>query len=125
MSTAKVVETEQSFMGVSASFPGGGAGGPQMDDQAKGQYDYSKAFGPMIAGASKEETKLSGEDMKKRERAKRANKIYKQACDQAGLQSCFFNNFVHWSDYVGGKISEDKFREETASIARQMAESEN
>jgi hypothetical protein len=120
------MEMEQKSMAASTSFPGGGVGsGPQLDDQAKGQVDYAKTFGPMIAGGPKEETKLSGEDVKKRERAKRANKIYRQVCNQAGLETCFFNNFGSWSDYVGGKINEEEFREKTASVAQLMAQNEN
>jgi len=122
----KAADVRLNDIGASNPFGSGGPAGPQLDEQAKAQFEnVSRAFNPFVA-VVKEEAKPSQEEEERKERAKRANKIYRQVCSEAGLNSCFFNNFVNWSDYVGGKISEAEFREMALSQARKMADdSEN
>jgi hypothetical protein len=47
----------------------------------------------------------------KAQRAKIANKIYRNACTKSGLNNCFFKNFETWSEYVNGMMDEDAFIE--------------
>jgi hypothetical protein len=53
---------------------------------------------------------VSHEDQKTH-RIRIANKIYRNACTQSGLNHCFFKNFAAWSDYVNGMMDEDAFVE--------------
>jgi hypothetical protein len=85
---------------------------------------YAKNFGKYLA-TEKEEPKFSCEEKKKRDRARRANKIYRQVCSDTGLKKCFFSNFGIWSDFVTGKMSEAEFMERTETTAKAMVLEEN
>jgi hypothetical protein len=62
---------------------------------------------------------LSRETIAK-DRARLANRIYRRVCEEAGMELCFFNDFIPWSDYVKGAINEselyEKAREEIMKI---------
>jgi hypothetical protein len=104
----------------SSGYGGGEVGQSQFDDQAKNALEnYSKNFGDFNV-ANQEESKVNGEDSDKKERARRANKIYRKVCQSAGQTSCFFNNFGTWSDFVSGKMSESEFHDHAETAMRQM-----
>ena len=45
------------------------------------------------------------------EKARIANKIYRQACVDSGQSLCFFKNFATWQQFVHGEIVESEFYE--------------
>ena len=69
--------------------------------------EFAKSFGKYLV-IEKEDPTPSDNDGKK-ERVKRANRIYRKLCDATGLTFCFLNGFGAWSDFVDGKISEVEF----------------
>jgi hypothetical protein len=73
--------------------------------------EFAKRFGKFLVIEKEDPTR--SDDTEKKERVKRANRIYRRLCEAAGLTFCFFNNFATWSDYVEGKISESEFLEES------------
>lgn len=85
---------------------------------------YANSFGKYLS-TGKGEPKFSREEKEKRDRARRANKIYRQVCNDTGLKECFFSNFSIWSDFVTGNMSEAEFVEQTETTARAMALEEN
>lgn len=66
------------------------------------------------------ETKLSPEEQEKRNRAKRASRIYRKICSDAGLSECFFTDFSTWSEFVEGKMNEGEFSRIAESVAKEM-----
>ena len=101
------------------------AGGPPLSDQTpEGLSNFAGGIGNMTS-ATGEERKLSDAEVAERNRARRANKIYRQVCSEKGLELCFFHNFSVWSDYVNGKMSDSEFYERSESAAREMAENVN
>ncbi|MEN6440820.1 MAG: hypothetical protein ABFD97_19790 [Syntrophobacter sp.] len=103
--------------------PGFGQG--SFDEQARiGLEQYSQSFSKLIA--SKVEGKeYSEQEKQRRDRAKKANKIYKGVCEDIGLKACFFSNFGDWTEYVDGKMSDSEFRMNAELKARQMAAENN
>jgi hypothetical protein len=96
---------------------------PSPEDASRGFEQYSQIFGKYIS--AKDEKHFSTEEKGKRDRAKRANRIYKQVCEETGLKACFFSNFGEWSEYIDGRMSDDEFQSHAVSLARQMAAAEN
>lgn len=105
-----------------APFPEGPAGAPQMDDQARGELQNLSGGIGNIVPESGGAHKPSEEETAERDRARRANKIYRQVCNDRRMTPCFFNNFRTWSDYVKGKISDTEFYEQSENAAQKMAE---
>jgi hypothetical protein len=94
-----------------------------LDDARKGFEQYSQTFGKYING--KDGKQFSEEEKQKRDRAKKANRIYKQVCEDIGLKACFFSNFGEWSEYVDGRMSESEFQSHAVSRAQQMIADDN
>ena len=106
---------------LSPPYEGGEIARGQLDEQTrKGLEQYSRSM-EAFSATDKEDKKFSDEERARRDRAKKANKIYRQACSDAGLESCFFDNFGVWSDYVAGRLSDDEFHLQAELRARQMA----
>jgi hypothetical protein len=80
--------------------------------------EFAKSFGKYLV--IEKEDPSPPEDAEKRERVKRANKIYRTLCDTTGLTFCFFKNFAAWSDYTEGKISEIDFLEKAKMEVEKM-----
>jgi hypothetical protein len=79
-----------------------------LADKARLELDeFAKNFGKYLV--IEKEDPSPPEDEERKERVKRANKIYRTLCDAGGLTFCFFMNFSAWSDYVQGKMSEMDF----------------
>lgn len=111
------------------SLPGGGfqpldfgMGLPFGGNQPPG--DFEGLTQPMqgFPSSGPTESKISPEEKEKRDRAKRASRIYRRICTEAGLSSCFFSDFNTWSEFVEGKMSEGEFSQRAESIVREMAE---
>ncbi len=105
-------------------FPvGAGAGQGSLNEQAWSVdfNQYSKTFGKYLSGKD-DHKEFSEDEQQRKDRAKRANRIYKQVCEDVGLKACFFSNFGDWSEYVDGRMSDAEFQTIAASRARQMME---
>ena len=72
--------------------------------------EFAKSFGKFLVIEKEDPT--HSDDTERKERAKRANKIYRRLCEAAGLKLCFFSSFSTWSDFVEGKITESEFLEQ-------------
>ena len=82
-----------------------------LTDKAQTELaEFEKSFGKYLV--IEKEDPSSPDDAEKKERIKRANRIYRTLCDATGLTFCFFNNFAAWSDFVQGKVSEKEFLEQ-------------
>lgn len=93
----------------------------QLSDQAKSDMqELAKSFGKFFFVDKNEERRRLDEEKEKRERAKQANRIYRKACQDAGLEVSFFQDFVSWSDYVEGKIDEEEFYDRVRAEVRQV-----
>ncbi len=99
----------------------GPMGESPFDEQARRGFEqYSQPFGSPRAGRDDEGKEFSKQEKERRDRAKKANKIYRRVCEDVGLKACFFSNFGDWAEYVEGKISDTQFRMNTEERARQM-----
>ena len=107
-------------------FAGGDMGQNPMDEQARRSFEqqYSQTFGKHLLDKDGGE-KFSEEERLRRERAKKANRIYKTVCEDLNMNACFFNNFGEWSDYVGGKMSDAEFYSHATARAQQMKADQN
>lgn len=98
--------------------------GPYDEQAGMGLEHYSQTFSKLLV--TKDEGKeFSEQEKQKRDRAKKANKIYKNVCADIGLKACFFNNFGDWAEYVDGKMSDAEFRMNAEVKARQMMAENN
>ena len=66
------------------------------------------------------EKKFSKDEKLVRERARKANRIYKQVCEDLQLDACFFSNFGEWREYVEGRMSDDEFHGRAITLAQKM-----
>jgi hypothetical protein len=90
-----------------------------LEDKAEVELaEFAKRFGKFLVIEKEDPTR--SDDAEKKERVKRANRIYRKLCEAAGLTFCFFNKFATWSDYVEGKISESEFLEEAKFEVEKM-----
>jgi hypothetical protein len=95
-----------------------------LEDKAQTELaEFAKSFGKYLV-IEKEDPSPS-EDAGKKERVKRANKIYRTLCEATGLTFCFFNSFAVWSDYVQDKISETEFLEKAKMEVERMVKESN
>ena len=102
-------------------FAGGDMGQGPFDEQARrGLEQYSHSFGKYLDKDDREQ--YSEEEKNRKDRAKKANKIYKQVCEELRLKACFFSNFGDWSEYVEGKMSDDEFQSHAVTKGQQMME---
>ena len=81
--------------------------------------EFSKTFGKYLV-VDKSEREYEQREAEQKERAKRANKIYKKVCDETGLTACFFREFSTWSEYVEGNIDESEFYEKAKNEMKKM-----
>jgi hypothetical protein len=96
---------------------------PSLEDAGRGFEQYSQTFGKYIG--DRDGKQFSHEEKEKRDRAKKANRIYKQVCEDIGLKACFFSNFGEWSEYIDGRMSDDEFQSHAVSRAQQMIAADN
>jgi len=113
------------FTAACSPFAGGYVGQNPMDESAaRGLEQYSNTFGKYLSDKDGSK-KYSEEEKLRRERAKKANRIYKQVCEDLQLNACFFSNFGEWSEYVEGKMSDAEFHGHAVTRAQQMMADEN
>jgi|SRR5208283_255044 len=107
-------------------FATGDMGQNPMDEQARRSFElqHSQAFGKYLSDKDGGE-KFSEEERMRRERAKKANRIYKKVCEDLHMNACFFNNFGEWSKYVEGKMSDAEFHGHAIARAQQMKADQN
>lgn len=67
--------------------------------------EHAKTFGKYLV-VQDQKPGIGDEGASMRERAKLANKIYKQVCQEEGLTACFFSDFSSWSEYVKGELAD-------------------
>lgn len=91
-------------------------------DEASVREQYSELFGKYIHYARNDRARRDQEEAKRRERAKRANGIFRMIYKSSGLAPLFFDNFLLWSDYVEGKMSEEEFMEKVREEASRKVE---
>ncbi|MEM5785983.1 MAG: hypothetical protein AAGU11_01615 [Syntrophobacteraceae bacterium] len=104
----------------------GAPGSGSHDEQTKiGLEQYSQAFSKFLVGNNEERKDFSDQEKERRDRARKANKIYKSVCEDMGLKACFFSNFRDWTEYVEGNMSDAEFKLIAAEKARQMMAEEN
>jgi hypothetical protein len=122
---AKKLEIDEITVACSPFLAGDGMGRNPMDEQAKGSLEqYSQTFGKYLSEKDGEK-KFTEEERLRRERAKKANRIYKQVCEDLQLSACFFNNFGDWSEYVDGRMSDAEFQGHAITRAQKMMASQN
>ncbi len=93
-----------------SSFVDGAITEQELVEQVREEMDHFTAkFGKYLVIKKEEPPR---EDEEKKERIKRANRIYKDVCAQEGVSLCFFSNFSVWKDFVEGKISEEELEKE-------------
>jgi hypothetical protein len=110
---------------VASSLDTGGPGWNSLAGQGgTGFEQYSQTFGKYLSDKEGEKN-FSEEEKLRRERAKNANRIYKQVCEDFSLGACFFNNFGDWSEYVGGRMSDAEFHNHARTRAQEMAADRN
>ncbi|MCE5333889.1 MAG: hypothetical protein LLG06_04810 [Desulfobacteraceae bacterium] len=97
---------------------------PRDGQDLRNFEEYSRVFGKHLSD-NDGRTGFSEEDRIRKDRAKRANQIYRQVCENVGVKSCFFSNFSEWSDYMDGRMSESEFEEHAVLRARGMKAEEN
>lgn len=103
-----------------ASFVSGEIDEKQLFEMARQEMaSFAQTFHQKAAVA---EELLSGKNAPEREKARIANKIYKQACSESGKDFCFFNNFLTWQEFVHGEIEGDEFYRRAVEEVRKMAD---
>ncbi|MDR3568729.1 MAG: hypothetical protein P4L43_11945 [Syntrophobacteraceae bacterium] len=90
----------------------------QNPDQRNGENigQFSRNFGEGLA----KEKEFSEEEKLVRQRAKKAGRIYRKVCEDLRLDACFFSNFVEWTEYVEGRMSDDEFHGRALMVAQKM-----
>ena len=113
------------FEATCSQFTGGDLGQNPLDGQpGTGFEQYSQTFGKYLSDKEGEKN-FSEEETLRRQRAKKANRIYKQVCEDLRLSACFFNNFGDWSEYVDGRMSDAEFHGHAMTRAQQMMVEQN
>ena len=113
------------FEATCSQFASGDMGQNPLDEQARTSFEqYSQTFGKYLSD-KEEEKNFSEEEKLRRERAKKANRIYKQVCEDLRLSALFFNNFGDWSEYVDGRMGDAEFYGHAMTRAQQMKADEN
>ena len=106
-------------------FASGDIGQFPVNEQAATSFEqYSHTFEKFLSDKDGEK-KSSEEEKLMRERAKKANRIYKKVCEDLQMNGCFFNNFGEWSKYVEGRMSDAEFHGHAIARAQQMKADQN
>lgn len=82
--------------------------------------EFAKSFGKYLVIEKEDPT--PSEDDEKKQRAKRANRIYRKLCEASGLTLCFLSSFSTWSDFVEGRITEEEFLEQAKLEVEKMVQ---
>ena len=121
---AKKFEKDE-FEATCSQFAGDYMGPNPLDEQATRSFEqYSQTFGKHLSDKEGEKN-FSEEEKLRRERAKKANRIYKTVCEDLHMPACFFSNFGEWSEYVEGRMSDAEFHGHATVRAQQMKADQN
>jgi hypothetical protein len=122
----KNIFEKDEFTAACSPFASGGYMGqtPMDESAARGFEQYSNNFGKYLSDKDGGR-KYSEEEKLMRERAKKANRIYKQVCEELQMNACFFSNFGEWSEYIEGRLSDAEFEGLAITRAQQMMADEN
>jgi hypothetical protein len=113
------------FEATCSQFASGDMGQNPLDEQSTRSFEqYSQTFGKYLSNKEGEKN-FSEEEKLRRERARKANKIYKQVCKDLSLSAFFFNNFGDWSEYVDGRMGDAEFYGHAITRAQQMMADQN
>jgi hypothetical protein len=113
------------FEAACSQFTSGDMGHNPLDEQAGRSFEqYSQTFGKYLSDKEGEKN-LSEEEKLRRERAKKANRIYKRVCEDLHLSAFFFNNFGDWSEYVDGRMGDAEFYSNAMTRAQKMMANQN
>ena len=113
------------FEATYSQFASGDMSQNPLDEQATRSFEqYSQTFGKYLSDKEGEKN-FSEEEKLRRERAKKANRIYKQVCEDLHLSAFFFNNFGDWSEYVDGRMGDAEFYGHAMTRAQQMMADQN
>ena len=113
------------FEATCSQFAGGDMGQNPLDEQARRSFEqYSQTFGKNLSDKEGEKN-FSEEEKLRRERAKKANRIYKQVCEDLHLSTFFFNNFKDWSQYVDGRMGDAEFYSHAMTRAQKLMADQN
>jgi len=113
------------FEATCSQFASGDMGQNPLDERARRGFEqYSQTFGKYLSDKEGEKN-FSEEEKLRRERAKKANGIYKQVCKDLSLSAFFFNNFGDWSEYVDGRMGDAEFYGHAMTRAQQMMADQN
>ena len=94
----------------------------QLNSKARAELEeLSRDFGKYVVANKDEEHKHLQDEKEKLERAKQANRIYRQVCAETGMKVSFFQDFSSWSDFVEGKITENEFYQRARSEVEKMS----
>ena len=112
------------FEATCSQLSGGVGQNPLAGQAGTGFEQYTQTFGKYLSDKEGDKN-FSEEEKLRKERAKKANRIYKQVCEDLHMNACFFNNFGDWSEYIGGRMSEAEFQGHAMTRAQQMAADRN
>jgi len=122
---ANIIEKHDKFSVACSPFASSDINPGLAAGQGAGSLEqYSHTFGEYFSDKVGEK-KSSEEEKLIRERAKKANRIYKQVCEDLQMEACFFSNFGEWSEYVAGKMSDAEFQGHALTRAQQMKVEQN
>lgn len=83
----------------------------KLNEEARQEIEQlAKSFGKYLV-VEKDDAREHEHDREKQERAELASRIYRKACQDAGIKVHFFHNFTIWSDFVNGRIGEEELYE--------------
>ena len=105
----------------------------QLSAQAKEELaELDEAFGKYLRSEKDKEHKepsekdpLGEKDDSLEEKVRIANKIYRKACVDSGMNYCFFKNFATWQEFVHGEMAENDFYEKAREEIRKIAARQN
>ncbi len=116
---------EGKFEATCSQFASGDMGQNPLAEQSKRSFEqYSQTFGKYLSDKEGEKNS-SEEETLRRERARKANRIYKQVCEELRLSAFFFNNFRDWSEYVDGRMGDAEFYGHAMTRAQQIMADQN
>jgi hypothetical protein len=94
----------------------------KLNEEAREEIQQlAKSFGKYLV-MEKEDSTEHAHDQERQERAELASRIYRKACQDAGVRIHFFQNFTIWSDFVNGRISEEELYEKAMLELKELAQ---
>ena len=93
----------------------------ELCEQAKEEMSLlEETFGKYLRDDPSEESAQEPAEGPPEDKAKIANRIYRQACVDSGKNLCFFKDFATWQQFVHGEIDEKEFYEKASEEAKRL-----